>query len=801
MSNVLHGLGTAMRQLRRSPGFVIVVAVTLGLGVGANVIVFSLVSGVLMAPLPYPEADRIVSVSEDNPEIDMPVGFTSIPNFRDWRDQNTAFESMALFRGRSASVGTDALPEYAYSAYVTSEFFDVFGVQPLLGRSFSTEETAGGEQVAILGHGLWARGFGSDPDIVGRTARLDGNPYTIVGVMPAGFSAPGEWMGPEVEIQVWRPFDLSSDDQRGNRSYSVVARLGGDIDLTRAQAEMAVLDGDLRSAYPDANGAWQIQLITWPDLILGEFRPTLLLLLGTMLLVLVIACANVANLSVTRMLARGRELATRVAMGAGRGRILGQVLAESLLLSCGGAVVGLGLAYGGLSVLRAIEPGELPRLDAVTIDAPVLPFSLVLALASAVGFGTLSAWVASGSDPAQRLRAGKLGSRGSGWRLRATLATAQLVTSFALLAGAGLLGRSFHRLASTDLGFEPEGVTAATVALAWGRVTTYEERAAFTRDVLAELAALPGVESSGMINSLPLSGSSAQTQVSIEGVTEEGREPAVAVRGISPGYFETMGIRIRQGRDLRSDDLGGGGTVLVNDLMASMYWPDGDAVGRRLWLGGVDEPMSVVGVVDDVKHYGPARDVRPELYTPYSIEGLTSKTYVVRSSLESGAAAEALRAAIRRVDPEQPVREIRSMTECTAQITAGARFQAAMMAAAAALAMILACVGLFAAMSSLVGERTREIAIRMAMGARGDTVLRLVLGRAGTIVAFGIGGGVLLALAFGRVLESFLFGVAPRDPLVFGVVALGFVALSLLAAYLPARRAIIVDPATVLRQD
>ena len=663
------------------------------------------------------------------------------------------------------------------------------------------EETTEGDQVAVLGHGLWARGFGSDPNILARTVRLDGNPYTIVGVMPPGFSAPGEWMGPQVQIQVWRPFDLSSDDRRGNRSYSVVARLGGDTDLPRAAAAMEVLYDDLRTAYPGANGEWLIQLITWPDLILGEFRPTLLLLLGTMLLVLVIACANVANLSVTRMLARGRELATRVAMGASRSRILGQILTESLLLSLAGAAVGLGLAYGGLEVLRALEPGELPRLDSVAIDARVLLFSLGLAIAAAVGFGTLAALVASGTDPAQRLRAGRAGSPASGWRLRGTLATAQLVTSFALLAGAGLLGRSFSRLISTDLGFDPEGVTAATVALAWGRVTTYEERAAFTRDVLDEIRSLPGVESAGMINSLPLSGSSAQTRVSIEGVTEEGREPAVAVRGISPGYFETMGIRIRHGRDLRSDDLQEVGSVLVNDLMAAMYWPEGDAVGRRLWLGGVDEPMTVVGVIDDVKHYGPDRDVRPELYTPYSTEGLTSKTYVVRSSQEPGAMAEALRAAVRRVDPEQPVREIRSMTEWTRRATADARFQAVMMAAAAVLAMILACVGLFAAVSSLVGERTREIAIRMAMGARGEKVLRLVLGQAGLIVSLGIGGGVLLALVLGRVLESFLFGVAPRDPLVFAVVALGFVLLAMVAAYLPARRAIVVDPALVLRED
>ena len=802
MSAVIHGLTTALKQLRRSPGFVVVVVVTLGLGVGANAIVFSLVSGVLMEPLPYPEADRIVSVSEDSADIDMPAGYTSLPNFRDWRDHNTVFESMALYRGRSTSVGTDGLPEYALSTYVTPEFFDVFGITPLLGRGFTAEETLSGpEPVVVLGHGLWIRGFGSNPEILGRTIRLDGDPYTVVGVMPAGFSAPGEWMGPGVEVQVWRPFDLSSDDARGNRSYSAIARLGADMGMNRARQEMEALHGELQSTYPESTGSWYVRLVSWPDLIVGKFRPTLFLLLGTMFLVLVIACANVANLAVTRMLARSRELATRVAIGAGRSRIFAQVLSESFLLSAAGAAVGLGLAYGGLDLLRLLEPGRLPRLDTVAIDQRVLVFSLALAVFAAMGFGTLAALVASRSDPAQRLRAGGVGSRGSGWRLRAGLATVQLITSFALLSGAGLLGRSFGRLMSTELGFDPEDVTAATVALAWSRVTTFEERSAFTRDVLLELESLPGVESVGMINSLPLTDSNSLTSVFIEGVTEEGREPAVAVRGISPGYLGTMRIRLEQGRDFRSDDLAEPNTVLVNRMMAAMFWPREDPIGRLMWTGGRDEPLTVVGVVADVKHYGPDRDARPELYMPYSIEPLTSKTYVVRSSSESALSADAIRNAIRRVDPEQPVREVRPMSEWAADATAEARFQVAMMAAAAALAMILAFVGLFAAVSSLVGERTRDIAIRMALGARPERVLGQVLRKGGVLVASGIAGGVAVSMALGSVMRSFLFGVAPRDPAVLAVVALAFVVLAMLAAYIPARRATIVDPAMVLRDD
>ena len=537
--------------------------------------------------------------------------------------------------------------------------------------------------------------------------------------------------------------------------------------MNRARQEMEALHGELQSTYPESTGSWYVQLVSWPDLIVGRFRPTLFLLLGTMFLVLVIACANVANLSVTRMLARSRELATRVAIGAGRSRIFGQVLSESFLLSAAGVAVGLGLAYGGLDLLRLLEPGRLPRLDTVAIDQRVLVFSLVLAVFAAVGFGTLAALVASRSDPAQRLRAGRVGSRGSGWRLRASLATVQLITSFALLSGAGLLGRSFGRLMSTDLGFDPEDVTAATVALAWSRVTTFEERSAFTRDVLLELESLPGVESVGMINSLPLSGSDSYTSVFIEGVTEEGREPAVAIRGISPGYIGTMRIRLEQGRDFRSDDLTEPNTVLVNRMMAGMYWVGEDPIGRRLWTGGRDEALTVVGVVADVKHYGPDRDARPELYTPYSIEPLTSKTYVVRSSSESALAADAIRNAIRQVDPEQPVREIRSMSEWAADATAEARFQVAMMAAAAALAMILAFVGLFAAVSSLVGERTRDIAIRMALGARPERVLGQVLRKGGVLVASGVAGGVAVSMAFGSVMRSFLFGgltSRPRGP-------------------------------------
>jgi predicted permease len=790
------------RQVRRAPGFAAVVTVMVALGVGVNVTAYSLLDGVVLAPMPYPEPDRIVSVSEGNPDIQISPGWTSIPNFVDWQEEATSFESMALLRGRSASVGTDGDPEYAYSAFISSGFFHVFGVQPALGRGFTSEETVqSGDPVVILSHGLWTRGYGADPAILGRTIPVDGNPHTVVGVMPEGFNAPGEWIGAAIQVSLWRPFAMDADLQRGNRSYSAVARLGEGSTLASARAEMEGIHAQLRDGFPEANGAWYAQVFEWSELIVGRARPGLLLLLGTMVMVLLIACANVASLTTTRVFARRQELATRVALGAPRSRIVTQVLSEVAFLVALGGAAGVLAAQFALAGFKAVEPGLIPRMETVTLDGSVLWFALGVTALAALLVGGVAATFATRGDPSGRLRSSRAGPSAAAWRLKGTFTVFQFVLSFALLSSATLLAKSFQNQNRTELGFEAEGLTAMTAALSRERVTTLEARTEFTRDVLSELERSPGVESAAMINSLPLSGSRQITQVAIDGHTEEGREPAMAIRGVSPGYHAMMGIPVIEGRALGNADIDVPSTALLNETAVALHWPDRTPIGERVRVSRSGSWLTVVGVVGDVLHDGPRGEVLPEVYVPYSLETLTSKSFIVRTAGDAAAVPTLLRDALRRVDPAQPVREIRSMHEWVARRMATARFLATLMGAAAALAVILAGVGLFAALASLVRERNREIAIRMALGARKQGVLHLVARKAAVLVGAGLAGGIALSLPLNGVLESFLFGVRPQSVAIVAAVTLGLLLTATLAAYLPAMWAASVDPAKVLKEE
>jgi putative ABC transport system permease protein len=794
------GMRSGVRQITRAPGFATLVILLVALGVGATVTVYSLVDGVLMTPMPYPEPERVVSVSEDNPNIRISAGWTSIPNFLDWRDQAGSFSSMALFRGRSASVGTQGYPEYAYSAFVTPEFFDVFGVAPEFGRGFTADEARdNGDRVVVLSYGLWQNGYGMDPDILGRTISVDGSPRTVVGVMPKGFNSPGEWMGAGITMSLWQPFALDSDTERGNRSYSAVARLGDGVTLEAARAEIEGLHAQLRLAYPDANGEWRSQILVWQDLILGATRAPLYLLLGTMLFVLAIVCANVASLTTTRVLSRGREMATRTALGAPRGKIISQVLAEVIVLVGAGGILGAIFSTFGLAGFKAVEPGLLRRLASVQIDASVLLFGLGLTLFAALSVGAIAALIATRGDTFSLLRGTGVGHSVFGWRVRGSLTVVQFVMSFALLAGATLLATSFSNLHRADLGFDPENVTAMTVAVSWDRVSVAENRTAFTRELLAELERVPGVESVAMINSLPLSGSRSFARIDIEGMTEEGNGPALAVRSVSDRYHETMKIGVTQGRTFTPTDMETASTALVNETAAQLHWPNVSPLGARVRSSG-GEWLTVVGVSRDVLHDGARREVLPELYVPYQIDGLTSKSFVVRTTA-GASVASAMRDALAKVDPEQPVRQIRTMEDWVAHGIAVTRFQAALMGAAAGFATILAGIGLFAALANVVRERRREIAIRVALGAEREGVIRLVVRKASLLVLPGLCGGLLLALALGAALEGFLFGVQGQNVAALSFVTLGLLATAFLAAYLPTARAVALDPAQVLREE
>ncbi len=792
----------SVRQVRKAPGFAAIVVLMVALGVGVNVTVFALVDGVLLTPLPYPRPERIVSVSEDNPNIQISVGWTSIPNFLDWRERSTSFDAMALFRGRSASVETEGDPEYAYGAFVSEGFFDVFGVQPALGRGFTAEETrTGGPRVVVLSHGLWVRGYGGDQQIVGRTVSVDGRPHTVIGVMPAGFNGPGEWIGAGIQLSLWRALAMDAGDERENRSYSAVARLSDGATLTAARDEVEAIHSRLREAYPDGNGEWRSQILEWEDLVVGGARAPLLILLGTMVLVLVIACANVAGLTTTRILARRIEMATRVALGAHRGAIVSQVLAElSLLVGLGGVSGVLGAQFA-LAAVKAGLSGLIPRLEVAQLDGTVLLFALLATAVAGLLAGAVATVLSTRHDPARGLGEVRSGVSVLGWRIRGGLTVVQIVASFALLSGAALLARSFQNMNSSDLGFEVEGLTALTVALSWDRISTPEERTAFTREMLRELESIPGVQSAAMINSLPLSGSRQVQRVTIDGITEQGREPAMAIRGVSAGYHSTMEIPLIEGRLMEDADMEGASTALLSENAARLYWPDRSPLGDRVRVSDSGPWLTVVGVVGNVLHSGAGRDMIPELYIPYPLETLTSKSFVVRTAGPADALPASLRSALRGVDAKQPVREVRSMLDWVGVVLAPARFQAMLMVTAALIATILAGVGLFAAIGSLVRERGREIAIRMTLGARKGEVLRLVIGKALTLVVPGMAGGLVLALMLGGVLKGLLFGVEPHSPVLLMSVAAGLLLIASAATGLPAARAASVDPARVLREE
>jgi predicted permease len=797
-------LRASIRQVGRRPGHAAAVIVTMGLGLSAAVLAFTLVDGVLLTPLPYPESERIVSVSEDNPRIDISVGWSSLPNYLDLRERASSFDALALFRGRSISIGTDNEPLYAYQALVSPEFFDVFGVRPELGRSFTiSEATVGGSPVAVLSHDLWTRGYGGDPGILGRTIRIDGAPHTVIGVMPAGFAAPAEWVGlsPEIGMALWRPFPLDLDDARENRSYTVVGRLSEDVDLPAARAEVEGVHAALRTAYPEANAEWRPQVLPWADVIVGSASTALWILMGTMVLVLAVAGANAVGLAANRILARTQELATRVALGASRGSVVAQVLSDIGVLVAASGVLGVIGAYGALRGIQSLDSGLVPRLATVRVDGSVLLFAFATMAVCVFWVGLVASVYALRADPAARLGGGARAGDRSGSRLRGGLSVVQLVMSFALLWAAVTMTRSFLEMHRAALGFEPVDIAAMTVAVSWERVGTQEERTRLTGDLLAELRALPGVESVGMINSLPLSGSRQVIRTGIDGVTEPGREPALALRGISPGYLETMRIPVVAGRGFEAADVEDPAVALINESAARIHFPDGSPLGARVRPSGDGPWHTVVGVVGDVLHDGPRRNVLPEVYVPYPVESLTSKSFVVRSPIDPAALSAALRDALARIDPDQPVREIRSMPEWVARVLAPVRLQSALMVGAALLAMALAAVGLFAALASLVGERRRDIAIRVALGAGRGGVARMVARSTGAMLAPGIAGGLLFSLLLGRVLEGFLYGVGARDPLTLVGVTAGVVAVAVAAASLPAARALAVEPATVLRQD
>jgi putative ABC transport system permease protein len=812
MDDLWRDVRFAVRTLRRTPGFTLVAVATLALGIGANTAIFSVINALLLRPLPYPEADRLVFLTEWSEQV--PEMSFSVANLKDVRDQNTVFESLVGYNGQnfilaavSGTAGSTGEPERVNGRQVTSGLFATLGRQPILGRPFGPEEEKpGAAGVALLGEGFWERRFGRDPGVLGRALELSGESFTVIGVMPRGLH--GSWKTTEMFTPLLRLEDrIGGEPNRGNHpGIYVIGRLKPGVDVEKARAEVKAIARGLAERYPASNAKQSMTVEPLLDAVVGELRPALTLLLGSVALVLLIACANVANLLLARAADRQREVAVRQAMGATRGRLLRQLLTESVLLSLLGGLVGVGLSFAGLRVLVASLPGNVPRADEVGIDVSVLVFTAAVAVVTGLAFGIVPAWRTLSTRLHEPLKEAGRGSVGPGHhRIRNALVVAEVAMALVLLVGAGLLLRSFFRVLHADAGFRPQGVVTASVPFPRTTHGEHKTRAAVVERVLEELAARPGVASAAA--TLPLLGGW-QSGFSVEGRPEPppGQRPSADIARVTPGYFAAMGIRVLEGRVFEDRDRDEAPRVcVVDDTFARTHWPGESPLGKRVKFGGLDdadEPwLEVVGRVAHVKNYGVDEESRVELYLPFYQNSASGFTLVVRTGAGAGTAAAAIRQALRAADPSLPVYAIRPLDEIVAERSAERRLAAQLVGFFASVALALAAVGIYGVMSYAVAQRTQEIGIRMALGAEREQVLRMVM-RNGTALALsGIAIGLAAAFALARLIAALLFETSTADPPTFSVVPLLLLGVAVVASYLPARRAARVDPMAALRYE
>jgi len=828
---MLQDLKFALRTLAKSPGFTCVAVLTLALGIGANTAIFSAVNAVLLKPLPYPGSDRLVQV--------MSTGFrgvrfgVSFPDLHDLRALSQDFTAVAAVRTQRHNLTGAGDPRDVQAAAVTADLFDVLRVRPEVGHAFTAAEER--TPLALLSHGLWVTSFGRDPGILGRSISLDGRSFTVVGVMPAGFQFPNE------DVQVWTPIGefLSQDPQvetnRGVHFLNAVARLAPGVSMERVVSDVQLLAARLSASDSGGGGGGRQLIVTGQaspgggapsaggrsildtgfdvtllrDVAIGDVRRPLLILLGAVGLVLLIACANGANLLLARATARRREMAVRRALGAGRGRLVRQLLTESTLLALAAGVVGVVLSIGGLDALLAVWPHALPRTTEIALDSRVLGFSLGLAVVTGVAFGLLPAWRASAPGIEQSLREDAPGATGGRRRLQGTLVVTEVTLALVLLVGAGLLVRSFIRLSNVNPGFDTHDVLAARIRLTPARYPAGSQQTSFFESMLATLQAHPGVQSASLAGTLPLSGNMFMIAFDPRTVRPDYPEPIMILRSsdISPAYFTTFRIPIRRGRSFTAQDRAGAPPVaVINRATADQLWPGQDPIGRQLTIGGMrgpGAPITIVGLIDNLRSASLDARPQPEIYRPAAQQADIQEMWVaVRASNGRPLAlVGAIQDAVHRADPEQSIGDIVSLEQLISRQTASRRFNTTLLTIFALLAVGLALVGIYGVTGYAVTQRTRELGIRMALGARGADVVSLLMRESLRRVAAGVGLGLLAALGVTRALTAMLFEVAPRDATTFVATALLLVVVALLATWVPARRATQVDPMVALRYE
>ena len=821
LDNLMQDLRYGARTMMRAPGFTTMAVLALALGIGANTAIFSVVNAVLLRPLPYDQPDKLVQLWHVPPQATFP-GIAEFPvspaNFLDWRSQTQSFEGMSAYGRGSYTLTGNGEPETFRMIAVTDGMFSILHARPLLGRGFvSGEDEPGHEQEVVLSYGVWRRRFAGNPDIVGKSITLNARAFTVIGVMGPDFEFPIS-TDPSLQAQMWKPLAWSDQDRavRDNHNYAVVARLKPGVAVKQAQNELDGISNRLAQEYPSENKGWGAIAVPLRDDLVGDVRPALLILLGAVVLVLLIACANVANLVLVKALTRRKEQAVRVALGATRRRLLQQALAETLLLALAGGALGLVFAHYGVILIVKFLAQRLPRSSEISLDGWVLAFTAGISLLAGFAAGLAPAFRAAKTDVNEALKQGlgRATSDSGGSRTRDLLVVSEVALSLMLLIGAGLLIRSLWMLHQVNPGFEAAQVVTMEVAVPIGKFTEPAQQIGYFNRVLDRIRTLPGVQAAGLIDSLPLSDNGSMQPIALEGRPPVAMAdmPEVDVRLISPGYLGAMHLPLLEGRGVDDSDVAGRpGAVLISESMAKLFWPNESAIGKRLTLYFFpDQPRVVVGIVGDVKLYAVNETQRKAtLYFPVAQltapRGAAFQSFGMNLAVRTGAApvnmASTVGLAIHEVDPGIPVQNVRTMDEMISESLSPQRFTMLLLGAFAGLALLLAVVGIYSVTSYSVSRRTNEMGIRVALGARRTDVLMLVIRHGMMLALIGSVIGIAGALLLSRVIRSQLFGVQPTDPATFVAAACGLMIVVLAASYIPARRAMRVDPMVALRYE